>query len=319
MSTHPAPHARVPAPSDRRGQRRPRFEAAPWVFSAPALLLLGLFLVLPFLMALGLSFTDQRLVSSDELSAQFVGLRNYRRLFEDDSFWAALRNNGLFVLVVTPVQTALALGLALLVNQKLAGARLFRSIYFMPVATTMAVVAVVWSLLYAPDAGVINRLVGLLSGGLIGPQDWLRDPTLVLPAVMLLSVWQGVGFQMLVFLAGLQSIPEDLYEAARLDGASPWQQFVHVTLPMLRNTSIFVLITTTIQAFQLYTQVQVLASSGSSAPVDSFRTLVMLMVHEGFRGGRVGHAAAISVVFFLIVLAISLLQRVVLREERVIT
>jgi multiple sugar transport system permease protein len=302
------------------GQRRsPRFDIAPWAFAAPALLLLGLFLVLPFLMALGLSFTDQRLVSSDELSAEFIGLRNYQRLFADDSFWAALRNNTLFVLVVTPVQSALALGLALLVNQKLAGARLFRGIYFMPVATTMAVVAVVWSLLYAPDAGVVNRLVGLLSGGLIGPQDWLRDPTLVLPAVMLLSVWQGVGFQMLVFLAGLQSIPEDLYEAARLDGASPWQQFVHVTLPMLRNTSIFVLITTTIQAFQLYTQVQVLASSGSSAPVDSFRTLVMLMVHEGFRGGRVGHAAAISVVFFFIVLAISLLQRRVLREERAVS
>ena len=186
----------------------------------------------------------------------------------------------------------------------------------MPVATTMAVVAVIWSLLYSPDAGVINRLVGLLSLGSVGPQDWLRDPLLVLPAVMLMSIWQGVGFQMLVFLAGLQAIPADLYEAATLDGATAWKQFRFITLPMLKNTTVFVLVTTTIYAFQLFTQVQIIANSGASAPIDSFRTLVMLMVHEGFRNGKVGYACAVSVVFFVIVLAVSLLQRVLLREDR---
>lgn len=291
---------------------------APWLFAGPGLLLLGLFLVLPFAMALGLSFTDQRLLGADELPTEFVDWRNYLRLVDDDAFWAALRNNLLFVAVVVPLQSALALGLAMLVNRRLAGSHLFRTIYFMPVATTMAVVAVIWSLLYSPDQGVINRLVGLISFGQIGPQDWLRDPALVMPAVMLLSIWQGVGFQMLVFLAGLQSIPGDLYEAASLEGASPRQQFRWITLPLLKNTTIFVVVTTTIYAFQLFTQVQIIASSGAAAPVDSFRTMVMLMVHEGFRNGKIGYASALSVVFFVIVLIVSLLQRWLVREERVV-
>jgi multiple sugar transport system permease protein len=287
----------------------------PWLFAAPGLGLLAIFLVAPFLLAAWLSFTDQRLITSDALPTAFVGARNYLRLFADASFWAALRNNFLFVIVVTPLQSALALGLALLVNKQLAGAKIFRTIYFLPVATTMAVVAVIWSLLYSPDAGVINRLVGLLSFGTVGPQDWLRDPMLVMPAVMLMSIWQGVGFQMLVFLAGLQAIPTDLYEAATLDGAKPWNQFRFITLPLLKNTTVFVLVTTTIYAFQLFTQVQIIANSGASAPVDSFRTLVMLMVHEGFRNGKVGYACAVSVVFFLIVLAISTAQRFLLRDQ----
>lgn len=314
--TSPATPSATGLPRRRPAPVKGRF--TPWFFAAPGLLLLLVFLVLPFVLALVLSFTDQRLVTNEELGTDFVALRNYVRLFDDDSFWLALRNNFYFVAVVTPLQSALALLLALLVNQKLAGARFFRTVYFMPVATTMAVVAVIWSLLYAPDQGVINRLVGLLSFGAIGPQDWLRDPHLVMPAVMLLSVWQGVGFQMLVFLAGLQSIPLDLYEAARLDGASVKQQFLYITLPMLKNTTIFVLITTTIYAFQLYTQAQIIASSGASAPVDSFRTMVMLMVHEGFRNGKIGYASAISVVFFAIVLGFSLLQRFLLKEERVV-
>lgn len=309
---------RVPAvsPAQRNSSAKRCF--TPWLFAAPGLVLLFAFLALPFVLALGFSFTDQRLVTNEELGTDFVALRNYVRLFEDDAFWAALRNNFYFVAIVTPVQSAFALLLALLVNQKLSGARFFRTIYFMPVATTMAVVAVIWSLLYAPDAGVINRFVGLITLGAVGPQDWLRDPALVMPAIMLMSIWQGVGFQMLVFLAGLQSIPIDLYEAARLDGATVKQQFFYITLPMLKNTTIFVLITTTIYAFQLYTQAQIIASSGASAPVDSFRTMVMLMVHEGFRNGKIGYASAISVVFFVIVLAVSLLQRILIKEERAV-
>jgi multiple sugar transport system permease protein len=293
-----------------------RESLAAWGFAAPAVILLTIFLVLPFLLALGFSFTDQRLISNSDLGTDFVWLRNYIRLFDDDSFFASLRNNFFFVIVVAPLQSALALILALLVNKKARGIKFFRTIYFMPVATTMAVVAVVWSLMYSPDQGLINRLLGFASFGLIGPQDWLRDPDLVLPAVMLLSIWQGVGFQMLVFLAGLQAIPDDLYEAAMLDGASRWHQFYYITLPMLRNTTIFVLITTTIYAFQLFTQVQIIANSGSTAPIDSFRTVVMLMVHEGFRNGKIGYASALSVIFFLIVFLISILQRYLLKEER---
>lgn len=293
-----------------------RESLAAWGFAAPAVILLAIFLVLPFLLALGFSFTDQRLISNSDMGTDFVGLRNYVRLFDDDSFYAALRNNFFFVIVVAPLQSAFALLLALLVNKQVRGIKFFRTVYFMPVATTMAVVAVIWSLMYSPDQGLVNRLLGFMSFGLIGPQDWLRDPALVLPAVMLLSIWQGVGFQMLVFLAGLQAIPTDLYEAAMLDGASRRQQFFYITLPMLRNTTIFVLITTTIYAFQLFTQVQIIANSGSVAPVDSFRTVVMLMVQEGFRNGKIGYASALSVIFFLIVFLISLLQRFLLKEER---
>jgi multiple sugar transport system permease protein len=188
-------------------------------------------------------------------------------------------------------------------------------VYFLTVATTMAVVAVIWSLLYAPGPGVVNRLAHLLSLGRIGPQDWLRDPRLVMPAIMALSIWQGAGFQMLVFLAGLQAIPGDLYEAAALDGATPLQQFRCITLPMLRATTVFVVLTTTIQAFQLFTQVQIIAAGGASAPVNAFATVVLLLVQEGFRRGRIGYAAAVSVVFFLIVLAVSILQRTLLRRE----
>lgn len=293
-----------------------RESLAAWGFAAPAVILLSIFLVLPFLLALGFSFTDQRLISNNDMGTDFVGLRNYVRLFDDDSFFSSLRNNFFFVIVVAPLQSAFALFLALLVNKKVRGIKFFRTIYFMPVATTMAVVAVIWSLMYSPDQGLVNRLLGFISFGMIGPQDWLRDPDLVLPAVMLLSIWQGVGFQMLVFLAGLQAIPSDLYEAAMLDGASRWHQFFYITLPMLRNTTIFVLITTTIYAFQLFTQVQIIANSGSVAPVDSFRTVVMLMVQEGFRNGKIGYASALSVVFFLIVFLISILQRYLLKEER---
>lgn len=289
-----------------------------WSFAGPGTLLLFVFLCLPFLMAFIFSFTDQRLVTNEELGTEFVGFRNYVRLFDDDSFFAALRNNFVFVSIAAPLQSAFALLLAVLVNKALPGSKIFRTIYFMPVATTMAVVAVVWSLLYNPDAGVINRFVSFISHGNIGPQDWLRDPTLVLHAVIVLSIWQGVGFQMLVFLAGLQSIPEDLYEAASLEGASPWTQFRYITLPLLKNTTIFVVVTTTIYAFQLFTQVQIIASSGTAAPIDSFRTVVMLMVNEGFKNGKIGYASALAVVFFVIVLSLSLLQRVLIKEERAV-
>ncbi len=282
---------------------------APWAFGAPALLLLGLFLVTPFLMAFGYAFTDKRLLAPPDLRPAWVGLRAYVRLAQDPHAWAAFRNTLLFAAVVVPVQSALALAMALLANQRLPGTRVFRTLSFAPVATPMAVVAVIWSLLYLPERGAVNALVDLLTLGRVGPQDWLRDPALVLPAVMVLSIWQGAGFQMLVFLAGLQTIPGDLYEAATLDGAGPFRRFLHVTLPLLRPTAVFVVATTTIQAFQLFTQVQVIASGGASAPLDSFRTVVMLLVHEGLRRGRIGTASALSVAFFLLVLTVSLLQR----------
>lgn len=288
-----------------------------WLFSAPALLLLFIFLFIPFAMAFGLSFTDQRLVPNPNLATRFVGLRNFVRMFQDATVYRAIANNFLFALIVVPVQTALALVLAVLINQKLRAINLFRTVYFSPVVVTMVVVTVIWTFLYNPGEGLINEFIQTVSFGRLGPYDWLNNPRLAFPAIMVLSVWQGVGFQMIVYLAGLQEIPDYLYEAAQIDGASKLQQFFFITLPQLRNTTIFVVVTTTILAFRLFTQVWVMQGP-SGHPQGTTMTMMVYAVNQGFQVGKIGYASAITVVFFLIVLAVSLVQRVFLREERAV-
>ena len=286
-----------------------------WVFSAPAILLLVIFLIVPFLMAIGLSFTDQRLIPNPNLPTRFIGFRNFVRLVADEAFLRGLLNNFYFVAVVVPVQTSLALLLAILVNQKLKGMNVFRTIYFSPVVTTMVVVAIIWTFLYNPGEGLINEFIQTITFGALGPYDWLQNTRLVFPAIMLLSIWQGVGFQMVIYLAGLQEIPDSLYEAANVDGANRLQQFLNVTLPQLRNTTIFVVLATTILAFKLFTQVEVMTKGG---PQNASMTTIVHAVHQGWGQLKVGYAAAISIVFFLIVLGISMLQRYFLREERAV-
>ena len=285
-----------------------------WLFSSPALFLLLVFLVIPFIMAIGLSFTDQRLVPNPNLPTQIVGLRNYIRLIEDEAFIRGLLNNFYFVLVVVPIQTSLALFLAILINQKIKGMNTYRTIYFSPVVTAMVVVAVIWTFLYNP-AGLINSFIGFISFGTLGPYNWLQDTKLVFPSIMVLSIWQGVGFQMIIYLAGLQEIPTELYEAAEVDGASKWKQFVHITWPQLRNTTIFVVLTTTILAFKLFDQVKVMTDGG---PQNASMTTILYVINTGWGILKVGYSSAISVVFFIIVLVISLLQRRVIREERAV-
>jgi len=253
------------------------------------------------------------LVPNPNLPTRFVGFRNFIRLLDDETFHRALLNNFIFAAVVVPVQTSFALLLAILINQKLKAVNLFRTIYFSPVVTTMVVVAIIWTFLYNPGQGFINAIIHAISFGHLGPYNWLRNPKLALPAIMVLSVWQGVGFQMVIYLAGLQDIPDYLYEAAQIDGASKLQRFFYVTLPQLRNTTIFVVITTTILAFKLFTQNWVMAKGG---PQNATMTTIIHVYVQGFKQGRIGYASAITVVFFLIVLAISLLQRVFLTEER---
>lgn len=286
-----------------------------WVFSSPAIILLVVFLIVPFLMAVGLSFTDQRLIPNLNLPTQFVGLRNFVRMLKDEAFLHGLLNNFYFVIVVVPLQTALALLLATLVNQKLKAMNLFRTIYFSPVVTTMVVVSVIWTFLYNPGEGLINEFIQTISFGLLGPQKWLQDTRLVFPAIMLLSIWQGVGFQMVIYLAGLQDIPSSLYEAAEVDGANKLQQFLYVTLPQLRNTTIFVVLATTILAFKLFTQVEVMTKGG---PENASMTTIVHVVHQGWGQLKVGYASAISIAFFLIVLGVSMIQRYFLREERAV-
>jgi multiple sugar transport system permease protein len=231
----------------------------------------------------------------------------------DAPFYRSLANIFTFVILVVPLQTSFALGLAMLVNQKLPGKNAFRTIYFSPVVTTMAVVSVLWFFLYNPSSGLINSFISVFG---LGPYDWLDHPASAMISILLLSIWQGVGFQMVIYLAGFQEIPEELYEAAGLDGANTFQRFRFITLPSLRNTTLFVAISTTILAFKLFVQVDVM-TFGTGGPSLSTITPILHMVNQGFREAQaVGYASAIAVVFVLLVLAISLVQRRVLSSER---
>jgi len=299
-----------------RSSLQRRETLAAWSFCALPLSFLLLFLITPFIIAFVISFTNQRLITNPNLPTQFIALRNFVRLFNSASFRQALLNTFIFVVVVVPLQTFFALVLAVLVNQKLRFINLFRTIYFSPVVTTMVVVSIIWYFLYNPGEGLINQMISFISFGKLGPYNWLNDTSSALPAIMILSIWQGVGFQMVIYLAGLQGIPDELYEAGRVDGANTWQQFWQITIPQLRNTTIFVIISTTILAFKLFTQVWVMTRGG---PQGATKTIIVLLYEEGFKMLRVGYASAIGVLFFLIVLAVSLIQRIYLKEERAVT
>lgn len=261
-------------------------------------------------MSFGLSFTNQRILS--RLPTEFIGIRNYERLFRDDLFFTGLKNNMIFALIVVPLQTMLALGMAMVVNKNLKGVKIFRTAYFMPTVTTMVVVSVVWSFMYNPQ-GIINNFMQSITFGQWETIDFLKNSKWAFPSIMLMSIWQGAGFQMLIFLAGLQEIPKMLYEAAIIDGANKWRQFLHITLPQLRNTTAFVLISTTILSLRLFDQIKVMTNGG---PSNSTYTVILHLYNSGFTKQKVGYASAMTVVFFLIVLAISILQRIVLKEQR---
>lgn len=285
-----------------------------WAFAAPALILLLIFLVTPFFIAIYYSLTNARLVSGP-LHTNLVGLGNYIHMLRDESLHQALLNNSVFGIVMVSVQTSLALLLAVLVNQKMRGMAIFRTIYFSPIVTPLVVVAVIWTFLYNPGQGLINEFINAISFGHLGPYNWLSNPQLALPAIMLLSIWQGVGFQMVVYLAGMQGIPESLYEATRVDGAGRWRQFWYITFPQLRNTIIFVLIATTILSFKLYTQVEVMTRGG---PENATATVVWYIVHQSIHNVRVGYASAVAVVFFLILLirVIPILWSIITTKEK---
>ena len=296
----------------RREQYRDRRGRIGVMISIPALLGLLAFVVAPIQLAVVLGFSNLRLGSP--LPLEWVGFEQYRRIFADPSFTRALFNNLLFALVIVPLQTALALVLALLLNRRLRGIALFRTLFFMPVVFPLSLVAVVWILIFAPGPnGMMNAFLELVTLGAWTPHDFLHDTRLALPAIMLTSLWQGAGFQMVIVLAGLQAIPAELYEAAVIDGAGRWQRFWHVTLPQLRNTMIFVVLVTTILAFRLFDQVQIMTQGG---PHDATTTVMFEAVEAAFTRQQVARGAAMSVVLFVVVLLISWLQRRLARQER---
>ncbi len=277
---------------------------AAWLFVAPALVLITGCFLLPVGAAFLLSVTDFDIYAIGSLAnARVVGLANYVHLLRSPDFWIALRNTLYFVLVGGPLTVLVSLGAALLLSAKLVRFKsLFRTIYFAPVVTTLVAVAVVWRYLYHPRYGLLDYALGRLG---IHPIDWLGDPRWAMPAVILLAVWKNFGYNMVVFIAGLQSIPEELHEAAHLDGAGALRRFRHITLPLLGPTFLFVAVVTMIGYFQLFAEPYVMTSGG---PLKSTLSVVLLMYQEGFRWWRMGYAAAIAFVLFVLILIATLIQ-----------
>jgi fructooligosaccharide transport system permease protein len=274
-----------------------------YLFIAPAVVLLIAFLVVPMIYTAYFSVFKYQIMRPDNID--FIGIDNYTKLFADKNFWVALKNTVYFTIIVVPAQCALALGLALLVSKKFRGVSVFRTMYFSPQLTSMVVIAVLWSVLYNanPNTGLINSL--LVNIGL-KPINFLTNEHTAMNAIIFMSAWQGAGYQMMIFLAGLQGIPRDQYEAASVDGATKWNQFRYITLPGLRGTIKYVIMITMIQAMKLFTQPYIMTQGG---PKNATKTLVYYIYTQGFQKGNFGYACSIATVFFVIVVIMSLTMK----------
>lgn len=277
---------------------------------APAVLGLTLIVIIPFALSFWFSFTDQRLVPRP-VPTQFVGLRNYSRVLADPEFWQAVGNTVLFATLVVPVQLSLSLGAALILNAKLPLRAALRAVSILPLLLPMTVIVAIWAVLYRIPNGPFNAVWQVFAGG-DAYVDWLGTSSTAMMAVVVLSAWATFPYQMLIYLAGLQDISEDTYEAARIDGATRWQQFWNVTWPGLRNVNVFLLIITTIGALKLFTQVAILTKGG---PNGATTTIIYYLFQEGYQTQKVGYASAVAVIFFLAVTAIALIQRRIFKNE----
>jgi multiple sugar transport system permease protein len=281
-----------------------RRSLAGWIFAGPALIMLGLFFLVPVLLAFALSLTNFDLYSlADYGNTQFVGFANYAELVRTPLFWKALGNTFYFVLAGVPLSIGLSLGAAMLLNgtaTRLTG--FFRTALFAPVVTTLVAVAVIWRYLLHTRYGMINYLV---EGIGVDPIDWLGDPNWSMPAIILFAVWKNFGYNMVILLAGLQTIPNDLYEAARIDGANGWQRFRHVTLPALGPMLLLVSILTMAGYFQLFAEPYVMTQGG---PVESTVSVLYFMYDQGFKWWNLGFASAVAFALFLIMIVFTTLQ-----------
>ena len=290
-----------------------RVSRAGWWFAGPALIVLATFFFIPVFAALVMSLTDFDLYSLNDLSnLRFIGLENYWRLLHEPLFWKTLGNTFYFVVLGVPLSIAASLGAALLVNSKVARLRnVYRTIYFAPVVTTLVAVAVVWRYIFHTRYGFLNYALDWIG---IGPIDWMGDPSWAMPAIVIMAVWKNFGYNMIILLAALQSIPNDLYEAARIDGASSWQQFRHVTLPSLQPILMLVSILTMSGYFQLFAEPYVMTEGG---PLESTKSVLFYMYDEGFKWWSLGRASAVAFILFLIIFMVTLLQLRLGRREAV--
>lgn len=288
----------------KRSERR-----AAYIFTVPAMFLLVAFLVVPILYTVRYSLFQYKIIRPEGMT--FIGLGNYIRLFSDEKFWLALKNTVYFTVLVVPLQCVMALALAMLVSSRFRGVSIFRTMYFSPQLTSMVVISILWTVLYNanPNTGLINSLLVNLG---LQPINFLTNAKTAMNSIVFMSAWQGAGYQMMIFLAGLQGIPRDQYEAASVDGATKLQQFVYITLPGLKGTIKYVVMITMIQAMKLFTQPYVMTQGG---PKNSTRTLVYYIYTQGFQQGNFGYACAIAAVFFLIVVAMSLSMKKLIAEN----
>ncbi len=264
-----------------------------WVcfFLLPSLSGLALFTLIPILASLGLTFHEWDLLTPP----RFVGLGNFQRLIHDRNFWSALAHTLYFIVGYIPLVMVIALGVAVVLNQRIRGVILFRTALFIPVVSAWVAVALLWKWIFNPKFGIVNYLLGLI--GIQGPA-WLFDPQWAMPAIIITSVWKDIGFVMVMFLAGLQGIPIEYYEAAAIDGASGWRRFRHITLPLLSPTTFFALIISLINSFQVFDQVWIMTGGG---PAGATSVLVEQIVKNAFSYSRMGYAATLSWVLFLLV------------------
>jgi len=243
-----------------------------------------------------------------------IGGSRWTLLAGDAVFMRSLINTFYFALVIVPGQAGLGLLLALLINQRTAGVNFFRTVFFIPVVVSIVVVSILFQFIYDGDNGLVNNTLVFLTGGRFTPVDWLASPSTAMPAIMVMSAWQAVGIHMVIWLAGLQTIPEILYEAASIDGANSWQKFIYVTWPGLRNTAVFILVTITMAALGLFSQIDVMTQGG---PLDSTTTVIYQAVQKGYKMQDIAYGSAISVAFFILVLTVALVQRYLTREKDV--
>jgi len=271
---------------------------AGYLFLLPALGGILVFILGPVVAAIALSFTKWDLLTP----AKFIGLSNYQELIQDPMFRKVMLNTLIFTGASAPLSLILSLGLALALNQKIKGIVVFRTIYFLPVVSSMVAVSLVWRWLYNPNYGLLNYFLNLLH---LPSVNWLFSTTWAMPAVILMSVWKGLGYNMVIFLAGLQGIPQMYYESAKIDGAGKFQAFKNITLPLLSPTTFFVLVISIISSFQVFDQIFVMTSGG---PAHATEVIIYYIYHNAFQIFRMGYASALAFCLFIIIFALTLLQ-----------
>ena len=270
-------------------------------FLAPALVLLFIFLVIPVGMVIYYAFTDYYLLTPED--RKFVGLQNFMRLAQDPIFIKSFLNTLKFVVWIIPVQLGAALGMALIVNKKRKGNMFFKVAFFAPVVMSLVVISILWLYLLNPNNGLLNALLNKIG---ISSQPFLTSPKQAMYAIVFVSAWQGAGYQMMIFIAGLNAIPTEQYEAASVDGADWFAKLIYVTIPGLINTIKYVLMITLIQAMKLFTQPYIMTKGG---PRNATKTLVFYIYEQGFQKGNFGYACSIATVFFIIVVALSIIVK----------